>query len=195
MVGPARFPAPELVVDACALVRAYKCGFIERLGRLGKLHVTGQVVAEMNKGGPGQKAALRKVRVIRRSITPGTAEWEAFATVRGGRFGVGDLGEDESIAVCLAEAGKGKRLPLMTFDHSANRRALGFGIVTIDFLTTLSWLVRCGGYTVEEADALELRASQVNGWRRPKTYAGTLESIVETACQHTTDALGKLGQR
>src|SRR4051812_42026979 len=98
------FPSSGLVVDANVLVRAYKCDFLDALPKLARLYATGHVRTEFNRGGPGQKAAFRAARIDCHAVVPGSREWTELSLVRGGTFGVRDLGEDESIALCLAEA-------------------------------------------------------------------------------------------
>ncbi len=176
------------MLDACALIRLYKCGALERLKGLTTLHVTYQVCKEFEKD-PGQRSMLRKLRTTRHSLKVGTAAWDVFCQVRGGLFSNQDMGEDESLAICVAEAQKDRLLPLVTFDKGAAGKALKFGVPTVDFLSLLSWLIACGSLSHEEADAIEALAAQRNGWKRPSFYQGRLEPHAEALRQSTAHAI------
>ncbi len=178
------FPADGVMLDACTLIRLYKCGALERLKGLTTLHVTSQVCKEFEKD-PGQRSALRRLRITKHPLRVGTAAWEVFCQVRGGLFSHQDMGEDESLAICVTEAQKDRLLPLVTFDKGAAGKAVRFGVPTMDFLSLLSWLVACGSLSYEEADALEALAAQRNGWKRPSFYQGGLEPHAE-ALRHST---------
>jgi hypothetical protein len=175
-----RFPAAGVLLDNSAIVRLHKCEALDVLAGTVRLHVAGQVAKEFHAQGPAERATLAGLGVEIHRVRPGGAAWSAFCTLRGGRFATRDLGEDESIAVALAEAERGELLPFVTYDRLATSRSGGAGVVTLDFLDTLAWLVGCGVVTAQQADEIESLASVVDGWRRPAGYAGTIESVRET---------------
>ncbi len=104
--------------------------------------------------------------------------WDHFSRIRGGRFSTKDLGEAESLAVCLDEQARGRCLPFVTYDNAAAKEAAGVGVVTLDFLDTLAWLVGCGVLDADRANAIERAATPFDGWRRPPTYDGSIAQVV-----------------
>jgi hypothetical protein len=128
-----RFPADGVVLDACVLFRLDKCQVLPRLKGLTTLHVTTQVHEEFGRDGPRQRGLLNTLRPLKHSVIPGTPSWDEFTLLRGGKFSNQDLGEDESLAVCLAEADRDRFLPLVTFDSRAANKAREAGVPVIDF--------------------------------------------------------------
>lgn len=181
-----RFPADGLVLDACTLMRLFNCGALDRIKSLATLHVAMHVHAEFARGGRAQKKALAALGVVKHAVVPGSEEWNALCLARGGAYSTTGLGEDQSIAVCVAQARRGRILPLVTFDKGAGRKATKFGVATVDFLSLLAWLVGCECMTVDEANALEVLAGKRNGWKRPNGYSGTLEQHAD----HLRNAIG-----
>ncbi len=182
------FPADGVVLDNCALVRLYKCEALEKLQGLTTLHVASHVYDEFDRK-PAQRGLLKGMEIEREPVVPGTAVWEEFSRIRGGRFSTRDLGEDESLAVCLARARQHRLLPLVTFDMKAAADADRAGVATIDFLSLLSWLAACGSLSYEAAEALEGLAAKRNGWKRPAFYTDHLESHAEALRQATAHAI------
>ena len=135
------FPTPGVLLDNSALVRLHKCDALGALGRTLRLFAAGQVLREFRKQGPAERAALNGLGVEPRLVIPGTRAWAHFTTLRGAQFSTRDLGEDESIAIALAAAEDGEWLPFVTYDRPATRDARESGVVTLDFLDTLAWLV------------------------------------------------------
>jgi hypothetical protein len=168
-----------VLLDNSTLVRLWKCEALDRLRGTVALHVAGHVAKEFLAQGPSERAAFGRLGVEVHPVRPGAAAWDAFTRIRGGRFGTRDLGEEESLAVALTEAGEGRLLPFVTYDNPATKRAGVEGIVALDFLDTLAWLVGCGVMTVEEADEIEAMAAPADGWRRPVGYPGTIEGVRE----------------
>lgn len=164
------FPTRSVLLDACALIRLHKCDALELLEAtitfLAAAHAHGEFAAD----GPRARALLERLPVEKRSITSGSREWEHFTLIRKG-FSTVDLGEDESMAVALAEADRGSQVPIVTYDDGATRKAHGLGIVTVSFLETLAWMVSCGLLTEEQAIEIEARAAARDGWRRPQQVA------------------------
>jgi len=164
------------MLDASVLFRLFKCDAIMALDAGLELHVATQVHNEFSKGGPAERSILKKLKVIPHQVVPGTREWETFCLIRQ-RFSTRDLGEDESLAVCLAEASRGHLLPFVTFDGKGTADANSQGVVTLGFLELLSWLVELGSLTLTEADTLEELAIVRNGWKRPTNYSGSLHTV------------------
>jgi hypothetical protein len=167
-----RFPARSVLLDACALIRLYKCdalGVLERtIVFLAAAHAHGEFAAS----GPAARAMLERLRIQKRSIVPGSKEWSHFARIRRG-FSTVDLGEDESLAVALAEAERGNPVPIVTYDRGATKKARSFGIAIVSFLETLAWMLTCGLITAEQAIEIEARAAARDGWTRPPEHAGS----------------------
>jgi hypothetical protein len=184
-----RLPVDGLVLDACSIIRLYNCGALQRLDGLAPLHVAMHVQGEASRGGPAQKSALSALGCTKHAIAPGTPEWDALCGIRGAKYSTTGLGEDESIAVCLAEARRGRVLPLVTFDRSAAMRAEQQGVVTMGFLALLTWMVGSELLTLEEADSLEACAREVNGWKRPPGYDGSLEGHADELRKITGKAI------
>ena len=170
-------------------MRLFKCGSVSALKGFTSLHIAAHVETELGRAGHSQRTALARLGAIKHPVVPGSAEWDAFCVLRGGEFSTADLGEDESLAICLAEARKGRFLPLVTFDRGAAKKAIANGVPTLDFLALLSWLVACGKLTSEEADAIEASASALNGWKRPAGYNGGLASVAVALRDATGTAL------
>ncbi|HSK02861.1 MAG TPA: hypothetical protein VK932_16530 [Kofleriaceae bacterium] len=166
------------LLDACVLIRLYKCDALDLLARTIALAAAEHAHGEFAVGGPSTRAALDRLRVEKRPILPGSKEWNHFVRIRS-EFSTVDLGEDQSIAVALAEAERDNHVPIVTYDEGATRKARSFGVATVSFLETLAWLVTCELITVEQASELEARAAARDGWRRPPAQAGALADLVE----------------
>ncbi len=189
--GPARrsrFPARAARLDACALIRFQKCESLDLLASTIDFAVAEHAYGEFAAGGPSAKAALARLAIVKRPIIPGSLEWKQFARVRDG-FSTVDLGEDQSIAIALAEADRHNPMPIVTYDDGAVKKAQQYGVATVSFLATLAWLVSCGVISVEEADDLEARAAARDGWVRPAAQAGPLAAQVESLCNALGPAL------
>lgn len=171
-----RFPAKGVLLDTSALVRLWKCDALEALRSTVELHVLSQVAREFKKSAQ-QRSALEKLDTILRTIDPGTPAWNHLCLLRGGNYSTRNLGEAESIAVALADSDGGVLLPFVTYDDGATKLSSSRGIVTIDFLDTLSWLVSCAVLAVSDADAIATRATALDGWRPPHAYAGSIDTI------------------
>ena len=184
-----RFPAPGILVDACGLLRLHKCGALGLLGKINTVHVADQVHSEFSRRGAAQKAALAALSPTKHTVTPGNSYWDAFCRIRGSMLGTQDLGEQESIAVCVGEAQAGRLLPFVSYDRGAARIAVQNGVVVVDFLATLAWAVEVGAATAERADAIEDLAQSVNGWKRPPGYAGSIETCRAQLVAQTRTAL------
>ena len=172
-----RFPTAGVLLDTSALVRLWKCDALDALRGTVELHVARHVAKEFQAQGPAERAAFARLDVTSHGVRPGSAAWSAFGTIRGGRYATRDLGEAESLAVAVAEAEDGRLLPFVTYDKLATKQAGLKGVVTLDFLDTLSWLTGCGVITTEEADDVESLAGATDGWRRPTGYAGSVEDV------------------
>ncbi len=172
-----RFPAAGALLDNSALVRLWKCEALDVLAGTVALHVAGQVAREFRAQGPAERAALDRLGVIAHRVAPGQSTWDTFCRLRGGQCSTRDLGEDESLAVALTMAEGGTLLPFVTYDCGASSDAIREGVVILDFLDTLAWLVGCGVLSAERADALEQDAGSVDGWKRPPGYTGAIESV------------------
>jgi predicted nucleic acid-binding protein len=131
------FPTQRCLVDASAVVRFYKCGALDLLMRTRRVVLSGQVARELKKR-PDQRARLDELGAEIRLVRLGSSAWDHFARLRGGVATTRDLGEDETLALALDARAKGEELPLVVFDYAAGRRAQGEGLVTLDFLDTLS---------------------------------------------------------
>jgi hypothetical protein len=107
------------VLDANVLMRFHNCGALEVLGGTVRLVVSPHVYKECTRVGPEIRQRLRDLDLERAALTPGTSEWDQLAIVRGGLCSPRNLGEDESIALCLARAARGQRLPFVTYDRRA----------------------------------------------------------------------------
>lgn len=153
-----RFPARAVLLDASALIRLYKCESLELLTNTVKLAAAEHVHGEFEAGGPAQRAALGRLAVSKRSIVPGSPEWKHFVLVRKG-FSTVDLGEDQSIAIALAEAERDTPMPIVCYDYGAVRKAHELNVATVSFLATLAWLISCGRLSLEHAEELEERAT------------------------------------
>jgi hypothetical protein len=190
-LAPSRFPTRHLVLDACALLRFYKTapGSLPALQRLATLHMAGQVHTELSRRGASQRAAIKKLRLRKDAVVPDGPYWDAFCRERGGLVGTANLGEQESIAICVAESQRGEPWPLVTYDAGPGRRAQHLGLVVIDFLTTLAWCVEVGALTDKEANTIEDRAQVLNGWKRPAGYDGDIESQRSRLVAATRDAV------
>lgn len=173
-----RFPTAGVLLDNSALVRLHKCEALDVLAGTVRLHAAGHVVKEFHAQGPGERAALAALRVTSHGVRPGVAAWDAFCSIRGGRYATRDLGEDESLAVALTKAAEGELLPFVTYDRLATSRSGEMGVVTLDFLDTLAWLVGCGAVTEERADEIEGLAAAVDGWKRPTGYTGSIRTVL-----------------
>lgn len=189
-----RFPARAALLDACALIRLYKCEALGLLVNTIDFAVAEYAYGEFAAGGPSAKAALVDLAVKKRPIVPGSPEWKHFALVRG-EFSTVDLGEDQSIAIALAEADRDNPMPIVTYDNGAEKKAHGFGVATVSFLETLAWLVSCGLLAVEEAEDLEQRAVARDGWRRSAGQAGSLAAQVSSLCEVLGSALAAAKQQ
>lgn len=172
-----RFPARSVLLDACALIRLHKCEALGLLERTVPLLAAAHAHGEFAVSGPSARAALERLRVQKRSVTSGSREWWHFALIREG-FSTVDLGEDESLAVALAEADRGNQVPLVTYDDGAARKARGLGIATVSFLETLAWMHACGLITEEQAAEIEARAAARDGWRRPPGHTAPWAELV-----------------
>ena len=172
-----RFPARSALLDACALIRLHKCEALGLLERTITLLVAAHAHGEFAVSGPSARAALERLRVQKRSVTAGSREWWHFALIRKG-FSTVDLGEDESLAVALAEADRGNQVPVVTYDDEAARKARGLGIATVSFLETLAWMHACGLITEEQAAEIEARAAARDGWRRPPGHTARWAELV-----------------
>ncbi|MBI4705070.1 MAG: hypothetical protein HY744_28520 [Deltaproteobacteria bacterium] len=140
-----------------------------------RLCVAGHVAKEFRAQGPAQRAAFLALGLEVCSVKLGSAAFVHLARLRGGRPSTRDLGEDESLAVALAAIDAGERVPFVSYDHQAARRAGQEGIVTLDFLDSLAWLVGCGTIEAERADQIARTAHRVDGWRPHPGYAGGIE--------------------
>ncbi len=176
-----RFPARGALLDACALIRLHKCDVLDRLAGTIDFAVAEHAYGEFAAGGPSAKAALARLAMVKRPIIPGSPEWKHFARVRDG-FSTVDLGEDQSIAIALAEADRRNPMPIVTYDNGAAKKAQLYGVASVPFLATLAWLVSCGVISVQEADDVEARATARDGWTRPAAQAGPLAAQIESLC-------------
>ena len=172
-----RFPTRSVLLDACALIRLYKCDALGLLERTIVLLVGAHAYGEFALSGPAARALLERLRIQKRSIVPGSREWSHFALIRKG-FSTVDLGEDESLAVALAEADRGNQVPIVTYDDAAAKKARSLGLATVSFLETLAWMHTCGLITEEQAAEIEARAAARDGWKRPLGPAVPLEDLV-----------------
>ncbi len=120
---------------------------------------------------------MGRLGVERLSVRNGSREWQVFASLRGPRHSTRDLGEDESLAVALTQAERGVFLPFVTYDRIAARQSADRGVVTLDFLDTLAWLVACGVIEPDRADEIEASAVAIDGWKRPVGYVGEIQSV------------------
>ena len=66
---------------------------------------------------------------------------------------------------------------MVVFDARAGRDARDQGLVTLDFLDTMAWLVGCAVTSAEDADDLVRRAGPIDGWVPPAGYSGSIESV------------------
>jgi hypothetical protein len=155
------------MLDACVLLRFIKCNKIPSLQGKPRLLVAGQVIRESRKR-PVSRDAVASLDLSICQVTPGTPEWEIFCRLRGGTYSNQNLGEIESVAVCLARADQGDCVPFITYDERASRLAREQGVLTMDFLDTLAWLLGCGVIDEAEAGQIEQAASRCDGWRRPR---------------------------
>lgn len=184
-----RFPAKGVLLDANVLVRFFKCGALDKLKGTVELHLASQVAREFKKI-RAQRDALESIEPIIHRVEPGSATWEQFSRLRGHARSTRDLGEDESLAIALAEANEGNVLPFVTYDKGATSDAERERVVTLDFLDTLAWLVGCGVLSCEEADAIEVAATSAHGWKRPASYPGSIESIRAARQSATAGLIG-----
>jgi hypothetical protein len=166
-----------VLLDACALIRLYKCDALDLLRETIELLAAAHAHGEFAASGPSARAALERLRVQKRPVIPGSKEWNHFVQIRKG-FSTVDLGEDESLAVALAEADRGNQVPIVTYDDEATRKARGLGTATVSFLETLAWMLTCELITEEQANEIEARAAARDGWRRPPVHVGTLADLV-----------------
>ncbi len=181
------FPTRVALLDACILVRMHKCNALDRLEGALDFVTAEQVHGEFSAGGPSARAALEALDVDKRSIVPGSPEWVQFARVRDAKeFSTVDLGEDQSIALSLAEQQRGRVVPIATDDAAATRKAAQFGVVTGSFLDILVWLIACSRISNTEAEQLEQVAAVRDGWKRPPAYPGPLEPLVAPLCAELT---------
>lgn len=171
------FPTPGVLLDNSMLVRLWKCEALEVLGGTVGLHVATQVAKEFKAQGPAERAAFERLGIQSHGVRPGTPEWSHFCLIQAGKYSTRDLGERESFAVALARADEGELLPFVTYDRGATSEAETLGVVTLDFLDTIAWLVGCGALAAERADEIERLAIPVDGWKRPQGYTGSIESI------------------
>ena len=128
-----RFPTRSVLLDACVLIRLHKCEALGLLERTIAFLVAAHAYGEFAAGGPSARAALDRLRVERRYITSGSKEWGHFSRIRS-EFSTVDLGEDESIAVALAEADRGNQVPIVTYDEEATKKARSLGLAAMSFL-------------------------------------------------------------
>lgn len=191
---PRRFPAPALLLDANVLIRFGKCGNVQALAGLGQLEAASSVLNEFSTR-PADRAALRSLSIVRRSLIPGSEEWNEFCLLRGEGKATRDLGEDESIAICLADAKRGRILPFATFDRRPGRRAQELSIVVLDFLAVLCFLCTTGTLTIEQADKIETLAARINGWRRPQGCPVSIESLIEPTIERISQEIMKNSAR
>lgn len=166
-----------MLVDASALFRFHKCDGLAKLPSI-RLVVSDYVHGEFSRGGPSERAALRRLAAVQHPIHTGSPEWSRFAQLRS-RMGTKDIGEDASLAIALEQASRGHVLPLVVYDVHAAKKAAALGVPTISFLETLAWLVACDVLTVEEAEALERLASVRDGWKRQTDQAAPLASQLD----------------
>lgn len=134
---------------------------------------------EFAAGGPSARAALDRLGSTRRPVVVGSPEWDQLTRIRD-EFSTVDLGEDESIAIALAEARRGNVVPFVTYDQGATLKAHGLGVATVSFLETLAWLIHCGLIDEGEAADLEQRATARDGWKRPPGNGGPVAEQVAT---------------
>ena len=174
-----RFPAPGVLLDNSVLVRLWKCQVLEALQGTVELHVAQQVSAEFRKQGPSERAAFDRLGAQSHRVGPGTPFWSAFSRLRGARYNTRDLGDDELLAIAVTWADDGVRLPIVTYDAGAAKDALAEGLVAIDFLDTLAWLVGCGRLTADQANEVERRAQLLEGYRRSTSYSGQIDHVYE----------------
>jgi len=174
-----RFPAGAALLDNCALVRFWKCGALSALAETVEIHVAGQVGREFRKQGPTERAELERLHVVVDLVRVGSVEWDIFARLRGGIASTRDLGEDESLAIAIAQAQRKQHMPFVTYDVGAGETARDSGVVALDFLDTLAWLVACRRITAERADEIEVRARRVDGWKPPPDYLGSVAAELD----------------
>jgi hypothetical protein len=174
------FPTRSVLLDACALIRLHKCDALESLEEtitfLAAAHAHGEFRRRRAAGArPAGAPACREA-----PHTSGSPEWDHFTLIRRGfsTVDLGELGEDESIAVALAEADRGNQVPIVTYDDGAARKARGLGIAIVSFLETLAWIMTCGLLTEEQAVEIEERAAARDGWRRPQGQVGPRTDLV-----------------
>lgn len=172
-----RFPTSGVLLDNSALVRLWKCETLDVLGGTVGLHAAGQVAKEFKAQGPAERAAFDRLGIQSHGIRLGTREYEHFCLIQDQKHSTRHLGEKESLAVALARSEQGELLPFVTYDRGATSDAVLAGIVTLDFLDTLAWLVGCGVLTAERADEIEALATPLDGWKRPVGYTGSIETV------------------
>lgn len=175
--GRSGFPARAVLIDASALFRFYKCDGLTKPPSV-RLIIADRVHGEFARGGPSERAALKRLAVEQHTIQIGSPEWNCFVQLRD-RMGTKDIGEDASLAIALVQASKGNVLPLVIFDDGAAKKAAKLGVPTISFLETLAWLVACDVLTIDEAEALERLAAVRDGWKRPPDQAAPLASQLD----------------
>lgn len=165
------FPARRILFDASLLIRFFKCRGLDALERF-PIAVTRAVEKELSRR-TIQKHAFRTLGLRRLEWDPEAQA--ALDGLRGDGAGQRDLGEDTSIAACVAALQRGERIPLAVDDRRATSAAASLGIVTLDFLDVLAWTVELGSCTAERGDAIERLARAANGWRPPQGYSGRIE--------------------
>jgi predicted nucleic acid-binding protein len=170
------FPARRCLVDSSIIIRFFKCGRLDALkSRDVRVVVAGQVRREIRRD-TTLRDQFEQLGAELVSIRPGGPEWDTYSTLIGAGATNNDRGELESIAVALTAGAADARLPFLCCDNKALKKSIRRGLVTLDFLDTLAWLVACGVLGVGDADAIELRAREVDGWQPPEGYAGSVET-------------------
>jgi hypothetical protein len=183
-----KFPTRVAILDACVLIRLHKCDALDLIAKTIELIISEHAYGEFAAGGPAAKAALTKLDVVKRSIIVGSPEWTHLALLRA-EFSTVDLGEDQSIAIALAEADRNNFMPIVTYDHGAEQKARNHDVATVSFLETLAWLVTCGRLSVEAAEEIEDRAKSRDGWKRRSTQVGSFADQIKPLCDALTVAI------
>jgi predicted nucleic acid-binding protein len=170
------------------LIRLHKCEALDKLTNTLHFLVAEHAHEEFSASGPSARAALERLQASKRSIIPGSPEWKNFSLIRNS-FSTVDLGEDQSIALALTEADRGKQTPLVTYDYGAEKKANALGVITISFLETLAWLMSCKKISLQEAEKIEARATARDGWRRPIHQVGPLGDLVDGLCRSLSSSI------
>lgn len=166
-----------MLLDNSALVRLWKCQILDALADTIPLHAPSQVLGEFRKQGPSERAALERLKVRGHPVTPTSRFWSDFSRLRADRYSTRDLGDDELLAVAATHAAEGVLFPLLTYDRGAAANAAREGLITLDFIDTLAWLVGCGRLSEEAADDVLVLARRLDGYQPPPGYPGNLSAI------------------